>query len=849
MEREVYDVSADLTFDSEVSDPPAQQHESSEQQQAAQQDDVDPSSGSVPSEAQKEAQSEVDASDEGSGAPAPVAADNTTRSRSLSENGGRQLSDVSQRPAIPTRRAAIGSPQEVTEEEYEFLLFAFEHDLPVRMEQKNPKQKGSSSRLRYEKYKRAQRLRDVKNFGGTWSDIVWDFSRGFIDFSPTVASSANVIELMEARQSRPISDSAAAFANVEGHVHVQDQFSPLSFEESVQQDYAMLALEHLESMSHRAQTMLLRALGNQTLTEYAHCCASRIMVPDPLTVKEAMASEHAEEWKAAMQEEIDTLNKFHCFKVVPRAEALKHGRLVKCKWVFKTKFDPDGSVQRRKGRLVAKSFTQQYGTDFFETFSPVFSHTSLRALLSLAADRDFVLTQWDLKSSFVQQKLDVDHMYMEVPDGMPKTLEDGQPAALHCLQSIYGLRQSSRLLFDRLSKHLIDLGFRQLISDKCVFVRGEGADQVIVATWVDDIIMCSAKGNTAVRESFDTKLREVFEVSPWTSGEADWILNMKIQRDWEQGTVHLSQPQAIEKLAVRFGLTGREGRAPHIPMAPDLKLVKPASEDIVPATTWDYQSAVGGLLYLALTARPDLAQSVGVLSRFMNCPSAEAVKAAQQVIRYAYGTKELGITYTRGAGGSPHLAGVQATSLGVYMHSRKNEIAVEDAMKDSHLMGTYADADLAGDEGTRKSTSGYAVMLHGGIISWISKLQSTVALSTAEAETIAGMEAVKQVMHLRLFLSELGQDQGGPSVVYEDNNAAIALAHGREQSKRAKHYQLKVHFLNDSFVKGVFAYEKVATKEQLADAFTKALPRDDFSKYRQWMGVRPPPSVENQAEK
>jgi hypothetical protein len=233
----------------------------------------------------------------------------------------------------------------------------------------------------------------------------------------------------------------------------------------------------------------------------------------------------------------------------------------------------------------------------------------------------------------------------------------------------------------------------------------------------------------------------------------------------------------------------------------------------------------------------------------MNCPSEEAVKAAQQVIRYAYGTKELGITYTRGAGGSPHLADVQVSSLGVYMHSRKNEIAVDDVMKDSHLMGTYADADLAGDEGTRKSTSGYAVMLHGGIISWISKLQSTVALSTAEAETIAGMEAVKQVMHLRLFLSELGQDQGGPSVVYEDNNAAIALAHGREQSKRAKHYQLKVHFLNDSFVKGVFAYEKVATKEQLADVFTKALPRDDFCKYRQWMGVRPPPNVKDQAEK
>ena len=228
----MYDVSADFTFDSEFSDLPALPPESSVQQQATQQDDADPSSGSVPSEAQKEAQIEVGASRRG--ASAPVVVDSTARSRLPPADGGKQLSDVSQRPAIPTRRAAIGSSQELTEEEYEFLRFAFEHDLPLRLDQKNPKQRGTSTRVRYEKYKHAQRLRDVKRLGGSWGDIVWDFSRGFIDFSPSVASSASILELLEARRSRPISDAAAAFANVEGHVHVQDQFSALSFEESVQ---------------------------------------------------------------------------------------------------------------------------------------------------------------------------------------------------------------------------------------------------------------------------------------------------------------------------------------------------------------------------------------------------------------------------------------------------------------------------------------------------------------------------------------------------------------------------------------------------------------------------------------
>jgi hypothetical protein len=199
-----------------------------------------------------------------------------------------------------------------------------------------------------------------------------------------------------------------------------------------------------------------------------------------------------------------------------------------------------------------------------------------------------------------------------------------------------------------------------------------------------------------------------------------------------------------------------------------------------------------------------------------------------------YATKEFGITYSREKSGPPHM----------FVHAKKNKTATEDTFGDSRIVVAYADADLAGDEGTRKSTSGYAFVLHGGLICWLSKLQSTVALSTAEAETIAGVEAVKQVMHLRLFLGELGFEQLLPSVVYEDNNAAISLAHGREQSKRSKHYQMKVHFLNDQYQRGEFAYEEIGTSDKLADAFTKALPRESFTKLRDWMGVGRPPAEE-----
>ena len=728
---------------------------------------------------------------------------------------------------IPERRAAIGHQQELSDEDQDFLRYAFEFDVPMEMQQRNPKR--GKSRPRYEKYKLARTLREAKRSGALWGDLLWDYARGYIDFRN---ASANVtIELLEERRlNRGVSSSPAAKIDSAGNVVLGHPFGALTFEESIQQDYAVMAMDHIEELSHRDQRILQKALGKQTLTQFAHCCAARIMIPEPLSVREAEASEHAAEWRAAMDEEIGNLQKFQCFERVPRSKALKHGRLVKSKWVFKVKYNSDNTVQRFRARLVAKGFTQVPGSDFYETFSPVFSHTSLRSVLAIAAANDFQLDSWDLKNGFIQQKIDVEHMYMECPDGYSKVMPDGSPAALHCLRRIYGLRQSSMLLHERLTKHLIQQGFNQLKSDKCVYIKGEGASRVILLVWVDDIIFASARNNDAARTQFDTNLRSEFEVSPWTSGEAGFILGMNVKRDWEAGTLHLSQPGAIEKLAIKFGLTGKEGRAPSVPMDPTLKLRKTPQEFIVPTSTFDYQSAVGGLLYLALTARPDVAQAVGVLSRFMSCPGHDHVEAAQQVICYLFATKEYGITYSREAVGAPHL----------YVHTRKSSLAVEDALRDSRSVIAYADADLAGDEDTRKSTTGFALLLYGGLISWMSKLQSTVALSTAEAETIAGVEAVKQIMHLRLFLRELGQEQLSPTTVWEDNNAAIALAHGKEQSKRAKHYQMKVAFLNEQHQRGVFSFEKVGTKEQLGDQFTKALPRDDFCRYRDWMGVRPP---------
>ena len=139
----------------------------------------------------------------------------------------------------------------------------------------------------------------------------------------------------------------------------------------------------------------------------------------------------------------------------------------------------------------------------------------------------------------------------------------------------------------------------------------------------------------------------------------------------------------------------------------------------------------------------------------------------------------------------------------------------QDAARASTELQTYADADFAGDVTTRRSTSGYCLLLHSGVIQWSSRLQSTCSLSTAEAETVASTEAAKQIIHYRLFLRELGRKQDGPSILFEDNQAAISMAESPELSARTKHYQIKVKFLRDIRARGIFQYQHVSTHDQL----------------------------------
>ena len=314
-------------------------------------------------------------------------------------------------------------------------------------------------------------------------------------------------------------------------------------------------------------------------------------------------------------------------------------------------------------------------------------------------------------------------------------------------------------------------------------------------------------------------LRERFSIDEGEGAEIDFLLGMEIKQNIEKGTVHFNAELMITKLAhgvlTKEELAKSAGVTYPMLVTPLLKL----SAREVAAEQFDYLSVVGSLLHIANCVRCDVALAVGILARHSATPGPQHVNAVKRVVMYLYNTRSLGISYSR-----------QTSALNVPIIYEGARHPLDSG---ANKLQTFTDSDYAGDS-TRRSTMGNVIMLNGGPIAWSSILGKTVATSTCEAEVNAAVVSVKEAIHFRRMLCDLGlMSEEIPLQIAEDNSACIAQAEaGLRHVRNAKHYEVKLHFLQSAVVDKVVEFVYCPTDQMLADFFTKPLEADKFITFR-----------------
>lgn len=522
---------------------------------------------------------------------------------------------------------------------------------------------------------------------------------------------------------------------------------------------------------------------------------------EPECYAEAVEDEHKEEWIEAMQDEMKSLHENNTFELV---KLPKGKRALTNKWVYRVKQEEHSSRPRYKARLVVKGFNQRKGIDFDEIFSPVVKMSSIRVVLGLAASLDLEVEQMDVKTAFLHGELE-EEIYMEQPEGFEVKGKEDYVCKLK--KSLYGLKQAPRQWYKKFESVMGEQGYRKTTSDHCVFFQKfSDGDFIILLLYVDDMLII---GKNASRiNQLKKQLSKSFAMKDL--GPAKQILGIRITRDRNARKLWLSQEKYIEKVLRRFNMDN--AKAVSSPLANHFRLSSKQS----PSTEKEkasmqrvpYASAVGSLMYAMVCTRPDIAHAVGVVSRFLSNPGKEHWIAVKWIFRYLRGTSKLCLCF---GSSKPVLVG-------------------------------YTDADMAGDVDSRKSTSGYLIAFAKGAVSWQSKLQKCVALSTTEAEFIAATEACKELLWMKKFLRELEFKQDKYEL-FCDSQSAIHLGKNSSFHSRSKHIDVRYHWIRDVLEMKQLELVKIHTDKNGSDMLTKSLPRDKLEICRSTAGMIVPPTL------
>ena len=470
---------------------------------------------------------------------------------------------------------------------------------------------------------------------------------------------------------------------------------------------------------------------------------------EPSSYLEAISCADSKYWIPAIFEEYDSLIQNGTWTLCPLPP---NRQAIQGKWVMKFKPGFKSTPARYKARFVIKGYSQVFGLDYTETYAPVAKNYSLRLILAIAAAKNLEMIQLDVKTAFLYGTLD-EEIYMKQPEGF--VIPGKEKEVCRLIKSIYGLKQASRVWNIKFKDFIIKFGLTRSQADPCIYYRhlrpGEADEELtIFILYVDDgLILSNIKSILTDMVEF---LGKEFEVR---SLPADRFIGIDINRNRHLGTIHLSQPEYVKKILGRFNMSNCNPLA--VPADPCVKLSPQMSpqnkEEKQEMTNVPFMECIGSVMHLTHLTRPDIAYAVGQVSRYSQNPGKEHWKALKRILAYLKKTINFGLLF---GGGSSEICG-------------------------------YCDSDYAGDLESRRSTSGAVFTLHNGAVSWFSRRQTCVALSTTEAEFISAAEGTKEGIWLKRLHLELGATESATPLRC-DNQGAIALIHDPVFHQRTKAY-------------------------------------------------------------
>ncbi len=574
------------------------------------------------------------------------------------------------------------------------------------------------------------------------------------------------------------------------------------FKDSNGSDAAFIASANRFRMSYfEPFAEMSEAFKSVKVPDWYNCEMTFAVTNDSPSINEVKFGRDKIIWNASINEELlaHLLNGTWTLARIPYGrKALKH------KWVFKIKMNVNGDVLKLKSRLVAAGYSQIYGIDYDETFSPVANLLSIRLFFALCAQYNLDIRQMDVNTAFLNADL-VEEIYMDIPEFYDLDAELAQLPIDHMLHSVprseikcrlnkalYGLKQSPRQWNENIDKFLRAMGYEPLASDPCLYFYCSDLEISIIAVYVDDVLIAASLPTTLHHVVSEFNSRYKME----DKGEPEFVIGIKITRDRALGTITLDQGTYIEKMLEKFQMSDCVVSA--IPADPSVKL----TTDMCPTSDinkqlmskYPYRELVGSLMYAMVATRPEIAYAVSNLSKFLCNPGYPHWHAGLKVLRYLRGTTHKGITY------------------------RMN-------CNDNLELFAYSDSDWAGCRDTRRSHSGGVLILAGGPICWLSKRQPSVTMSSAEAEYAACQFVCRDVIWVKGMLNELNvQLRNDVVTIFTDSTACIAIASKPIIDRKTKHIEMYYHFLKERVAEFKdIALKYIGTDFNIADMFTKAL--------------------------